>query len=53
MDERRIMAQMYEEKRTTRPFQLSDVVVTESVRPIGFRFRNYSCNIAGKIYGKV
>ncbi len=37
---------------TTLPFQLSDVVVAESVRPIGFRFRNYSFNIAGKINGK-
>lgn len=37
---------------TTLPFQLSDVVVAESVRPIGFRFRKYSFNIAGKINGK-
>ncbi len=37
---------------TTLPFQLSDVVVAESVRPKGFRFRSYSFNIAGKINGK-
>lgn len=37
---------------TALPFQLSDVVVAESVRPIGFRFRSYSFNIAGKINGK-
>ncbi len=37
---------------TTLPFQLSDVVVAESVRPIGFRFRKFSFNIAGKINGK-
>lgn len=37
---------------TTLPFQLSDVIVAESVRPIGFRFRSYSFNIAGKINGK-
>jgi hypothetical protein len=37
---------------TSLPFQLSDVVVAESVRPIGFRFRKYSFNIAGKINGK-
>jgi hypothetical protein len=49
MDELRIMAEKHEEKRTTLPFQISDVVVTESVHPIGFHFRNYSCNIAGKI----
>lgn len=34
------------------PFQLSDVLVAESVRPIGFRFRSHSFNIAGKINGK-
>jgi hypothetical protein len=34
------------------PFKLSDVVVVESVRPIGLRFRKYSFNIAGKIDGQ-
>lgn len=34
------------------PFQLSDVVVAESYRPVGFRFRNYSFNIAGQVNGK-
>ncbi|OYZ24306.1 MAG: hypothetical protein B7Y39_01235 [Bdellovibrio sp. 28-41-41] len=34
------------------PFKLSEISVTELVRPIGFRFRKYAFNIAGKLNGK-
>jgi len=34
------------------PYQLSNVLVFESVRPVGFRFRNFAYNVSGLIDDK-
>lgn len=34
------------------PFQLTDVSVFESIRPVGFRFRKHAYNISGFLKGK-